>query len=146
MKRIGEYVLLFVLSAMLMLLAGCARTYSLDEVLPPETDEKTLLPTYSSVTVTRVADGASVTLNGTESEQLMLCFDKIVCTRERAKGVPGIYTVSFAMIDPAEETPVLIIDRVHAHTATAFEVGAYRYVTVNMTADIAYLESLFTES
>ena len=146
MKRIvrfGCLALLFVL-----LLAGCggARTYLLNEVLPPETDEKTLLPTYSAVTVTRTRDGASVTLVGTESESLMLCFENIVCTRERAMGVTGAYTVAFQMTDPETVSPVLVIDRVHAHAATAFEVGEYRYVTVNMTADLAYLESLFAGS
>ena len=145
MKRIGR--LLLFLAALALFCGGCggARSYTLDELLPPETDEKTLLPTYSAVIVTRVADGASVTLDGIESENLMLCFEHIVTTREKAHGAAGTYTVSFAMTDPDAPSPTLVIDRVHNHAATAFEIGEYRYVTINMTADVTYLESLFAD-
>jgi len=129
------------------MLGGCSlslRTHTLDEALPRVLDDRTLLPLIESVTVTRASDGASVTLTGTEVEPLMLCFENILCTRKKETVTGSVYTVSFVMTDPAASFPPLRIAAVQGSTATVFGIGEYRYEPINMTADITYLESLFS--
>ena len=137
------FAALVLVLALMLSACGSMKTYRLNELLPEVLDDATLLPVLDSVTVTRVADGAAVTLSETDVENLMLCFDNIVCTREKLTGAAGVYVLSFALTDPAASAPPLVIDNVDGSVAKAFEIGGYRYVTVNMTADLTYLMSLF---
>lgn len=140
MKRI----LLLCTALLLLCLAGCSlKTYTMDEILPPAVDDGTLLPRIGSVTVTRAADGASVTVTGTEVETLMLTFDGLICTRKAAEARTEVYTLSFAMTDPADTRPDLCIRRIESTGELTLTVGEYEYYLVNTRLDTAYLESLF---
>ena len=63
MKKVS--VTAAVLLAAVLLCTGCSApwsTFMMDSVLPPVVDEFTWLPLVESVTLTRIADGASVTV------------------------------------------------------------------------------------
>ena len=143
-KNVSKMIVCAVCAVVMILCAACGglKTYTLSELIPPVLDDATLLPVLASVTVTRVSDGAAVTLEGREVETLMLCFDNVVCTQEKKTGAAGAYVVSFERTDEVQ-APSMVIDGVKDGYATAFEIGGYRYVTVNMTADLTYLLSLF---
>ena len=131
---------------LLFALTGCSlRTYTTDEILPAAVDESTLLPRIGAVTVTRAGDGASVTVTGTEVETLMLAFDNLTCTRKNAAVRTDVYTLSFAMTDPAEVYPDLHIRRIAATGELTLTVGEYEYYLVNTRLDTACLDSLFSE-
>ena len=132
----------------LLILAGCGalRTYKLNEAFPEPTDPKTLLPLYDAVTVTRTEDGASVTLTAVEAEPLLLTFENIVCTREKAQGMNGAYTVTFVMTDPAAQKPTLVIGEVTGGAASVFEIGGWRYAAFDEAVDLAALIHLFPDA
>ena len=141
MKRI----LLFFAALLLLCLAGCSlKAYMMDEILPLAVDDSTLLPLIGSVTVIRADDGASVTVTGTEVETLMLTFDSLTCTRKTPKVRTDVYTLSFAMTDPADVRPDLFIRRIDETGELTLTVGEYEYYLVNTRLDTAYLESLFS--
>ena len=138
--------LIFCAVTVLVCLAGCSlKTYTLDEILPVPADDVTLLPLIDAVTVTRVSDGASVTVSGTDVETLMLAFDNMTCTRKKAAERADVYTLSFAMTDPADVRPVLYIEEISSTGELVFKYGEYDYFLVNTVFDTAYLESLFSE-
>lgn len=139
MKRI-----LLLCTVLLLCFAGCSlKTYTMDGILPAAVDESTLLPLIDSVTVTRAADGASVTVTGTEVETLMLMFDGLTCTRKTTAVRTDVYILSFSMTDPAETCPALFIRRIDETGELTLTVGEYEYYLVNTRLDTAYLESLF---
>ena len=81
MRKIQAAAALLVLC---LILSGCSlpwSTFDMGEVLPPILDEFTWLPLLDSVTVTRVSDGAEVTVSGTDTELLYGCFEGNPCTR-----------------------------------------------------------------
>ena len=137
-----------VITLCLMMLFGCGslRTYMLDEGFPAQTDPKTLLPVYDAVTVTRASDGYAVTLSAVEAEPLLLSFENLICTREKAQGLAGAYTLTFSMTDPSASAPVFVIGEVSGGTATAFEIGGWRYVPFDEAVDLAALIHLFPEN
>ena len=138
--------LLFCAVSVLLCLAGCSlRTYTMDEILPDAADAVTLLPQIDAVTVTRVSDGAAVTVSGTDVETLMLVFENMTCTRKKAAERADVYTLSFAMTDPADARPVLYIEKIASTGELVFKYGEYDYFLVNTVLDTAYIESLFAE-
>lgn len=142
MKRIFLFGILLALC-----FAGCSlKTYTTDEILPAAVDESTLLPRIDAVTVTRAEDGASVTVTGTEVETLMLVFDSLTCTRKNAEARTEVYTLSFAMADPADVRPDLHIREIASTGELTLTVGEYEYYLVNTRLDTAYLDSLFAVS
>lgn len=140
MKKTNLFLWLLLLC---LLLSGCAMpwsTFQMEEVLPPILDEFTWLPLLDSVTVTRVSDGASVTVSGTDTELLYGCFEETPCTR-RAGSVTEMYTLRFTMCDPADVRPSAAVGEYRGTVCVAVE--GYRYRPVSSSFDLAYLEGLF---
>ena len=139
-----KYVrLLVLLSLAVLLCCGCTslRTHSLDEFLPKVLDETTLLPVVESAAVTRMRDGASVTLEGMEVERLRMCFENIVCTRARADGASGSYTVDFHCVDGETVSLCIVTDGTNG---IRFFVGEYVYRPA-IQVDVRYITALFPE-
>ena len=126
-----------------LLLGGCAApwsTFYMEDVLPPILDEFTWLPLVDSVTVTRVSDGAVVTVSGTDVELLYGCFEETECTR-RSGTVSALYTVEFTMTDPADMRPALAVGEYRGTVCCAMD--GYRYRPVSVSFDLAFIEGLF---
>lgn len=140
--------LVFFCLAMLLFvtgLAGCSlRAYTMDAILPAAVDDGTLLPLIDTVTVTRAADGAAVTVTGTEVETLMLVFENLTCIRKTPEVRTDVYTLSFTMTDPADVRPDLCIRRISATGELTLTVGEYEYYLMNGRLDTAYLDALFS--
>ena len=140
MKKTNVLALLTVLC---ILLSGCAMpwsTFQMEEVLPPILDEFTWLPLLDSVTVTRISDGVSVTVSGTDTELLYDCFIQTPCTR-RSGSVTEIYTLAFTMCDGADVRPMASVGEYRG--TVCISVDGYRYRPVSASFDLAYLEGLF---
>jgi len=140
MRKAKGFVLLL---AVILLLSGCAlpwSTFEMEDVFPPILDEFTWLPLLDSVTVTRVSDGASVTLSGTDTELLYDCFAEAPCTR-RSGSVTEMYTLRFAMCDAADVRPDAVVGEYRGTVCVSMD--GYRYRPVSASFDLAYLESLF---
>lgn len=142
MKRLAW---LFAVLMIAVSLAGCAslRAYTLDEVLPAPVDEATLLSLIDSVTLVRASDGASVTVEGTDVELLMLTFDGIPCMRRKSTGGLADYTITFTMTDRTDVRPPLYIVVGTGEYVPCFLYGEYEYEPVNMRFDTTYIDSLF---
>ncbi len=134
-----------VVLAAVLLCTGCSApwsTFMMDDVLPPVVDEITWLPLVESVTVTRLSDGASVTVSGTDVETLYACFENIGCTR-RSGGVTPVYSLSYVMTDNAAALADVQLGEYRGTMCVA--VGEYRYRPVSIELDMTYIENLFAE-
>ena len=127
-----------------LLFCGCAalRMHYLDENLPEALDAVTLLPIVESVTVTRLSDGASVTVEGAEIERLRMCFENIQCARTKTNDIPNTYTVAFRCV--SGETVMMYIgaDENDPMYARRILVGEYIYYPLDLI-DIRYIVELF---
>ena len=143
MKKI---TLITMLLAVVLLCAGCTApwsTFMMDSVLPRVVDEFTWLPLVDSVTVTRVADGASVTVSGTDVETLYACFENIACTSRKGSVAP-VYSLSYTMTDGSSVKEEILLGEYRG--TMCLTVGEYRYRPVSVELDMAYMENLFAES
>lgn len=128
----------------LCMLAGCGnlRTYNMSEILPAALDDATLLPIIESVTVTRVSDGVSVTVTGTEVELLMLAFENLTCTRTESVETAMDYVLDFRMADPSDIQNPLYITAETEERLPMLQHGEYTYDPIT-PLDLFYIDSLF---
>lgn len=134
-----------VLVCILAFLTGCAApwsTFMMDTVLPPVIDEYTSLPRVASVTLTRLSDGASVTVSGTDVEILYAAFENISCTRRKG-GVAPVYSFAYSMTDGLPVLEEILLGEYRGTMCLA--VGEYRYRPVSFELDMTYIENLFAE-
>lgn len=140
MRKIQAAAALLVLC---LILSGCSlpwSTFDMGEVLPPILDEFTWLPLLDSVTVTRVSDGAEVTVSGTDTELLYGCFEGNPCTR-RSGTVTEMYVLSFTIVDASDIRPDAVVGEYRG--TVCISVDGFRYRPVSSSFDLAYLEGLF---
>ncbi|MBE6559951.1 MAG: hypothetical protein E7662_02395 [Ruminococcaceae bacterium] len=133
-----------VLTAVLLCTACSApwSTFMMDEMLPPPIDEYTSLPRVEAVTLTRLSDGASVTVSGTDVELLYAAFENIACTRRKG-GVTPVYSLSYSMTDGLPVLEEILLGEYRG--TTCLSVGEYRYRPVSIELDMTYIENLFAE-
>ena len=144
MKKVS--VTAAVLLAAILLCTGCSApwsTFMMDSVLPPVVDEFTWLPLVESVTLTRIADGASVTVSGTKVETLYTCFENIGCTR-RSGTVAAVYSLEYTLTDGSAWSEEILLGEYRG--TMCLTVGEYRYRPVSIDLDMTYIENLFVES
>lgn len=149
MKNVRAALLLL---CAVMLLTACdvsLRTHMLNENLPAALDPRTLLPVVESVTVTRASDGASVTVSGTDVEQLLMCFENIPCTRKKYDPenvqIAAFYTIEFHMSDPDNSRPPMeIVAEENGVRASCFYIGEYRYKPT-IPVDLHHMAGLFSQ-
>lgn len=142
MKR--NRIVFFACLLSLCMLAGCGnlRTYNMSEILPAALDDATLLPIIESVTVTRVSDGVSVTVTGTEVELLMLAFENLTCTRTGADGTEFAYALTFQMADSSDIRNPLYVTAETEEKTPMLQYGEYTYDPIT-PLDLFYIDSLF---
>ena len=144
MKKVS--VTAAVLLAAILLCTGCSApwsTFMMDSVLPPVVDTFTWLPRVESVTLTRLSDGASVTVSGTDVEILYAAFENISCTRRKG-GVTPAYSLTYSMTDGLTVLEEVLLGEYRGTMCLA--VGEYRYRPVSIELDMTYIENLFAES
>ena len=134
-----------VLLAAVLLCTGCSApwsTFMMDSVLPPVVDTFTWLPVVESVTLTRISDGASVTVSGTDVETLYACFENIGCTR-RSGTVAAMYSMQYTMADGSAFAEEILLGEYRG--TICLTIGEYRYRPVSIELDMTYIENLFAE-
>jgi len=126
-------------------LSACTAPWSTrtaEDIFPPVLDPQTSLVLVEAVTVTRCADGTSVTVSGPEVELFYAGFENAACTR-RSGSVTPMYTVRFHLTEQAADFEEVTIGEYRG--TVCLTVGKYRYRPVTVNFDLSYIESLFAK-